>query len=172
MSPWTVASQAPLSMGFSRQRYWSGLPVPSPGDLPDPGIGPRDRTQVSHIVGRRFNLCTTRCTTKLCVCVCIYITCMHICYTYIYTHKMILKTPLMYVFTWCLWKVCSAGMSALTNVKKPDKWKTQDLIEIFHLKVQQYCHYIELFLSQTFRINISTRLKHHSKCVWSHCLLI
>ena len=35
---WTVACQAPLSMGFSRQEYWSGLPCPSPGDLPDPGI--------------------------------------------------------------------------------------------------------------------------------------
>ena len=38
---WTVAHQAPLSMGFSRQEYWSGLPFPSPGDLPDPGIEPR-----------------------------------------------------------------------------------------------------------------------------------
>ena len=35
---WTVAHQAPLSMGFFRQGYWSGLPFPSPGDLPDPGI--------------------------------------------------------------------------------------------------------------------------------------
>ena len=38
---WTVARQAPLSMGFSRQEYWSGLPCPSPGDLPHPGIEPR-----------------------------------------------------------------------------------------------------------------------------------
>ena len=37
---WTVACQAPLSMGFSRQEYWSGLPFPSPEDLPDPGIEP------------------------------------------------------------------------------------------------------------------------------------
>ena len=37
---WTVARQAPLSMGFSRQEYWSGLPFPSPGDFPDPGIKP------------------------------------------------------------------------------------------------------------------------------------
>ena len=37
---WTVARQAPLSMGFSRQEYWSGLPFPPPGDLPDPGIEP------------------------------------------------------------------------------------------------------------------------------------
>ena len=40
-TPWTVAHQAPLSMGFSRQEYWSGLPFPSPGDIPDPGIEPR-----------------------------------------------------------------------------------------------------------------------------------
>ena len=37
-TPWIVAHQAPLSMGFSRQEYWSGLPFPSPQDLPDPGI--------------------------------------------------------------------------------------------------------------------------------------
>ena len=40
MTSWTVACQAPLSMEFSRQEYWSGLPFPSPGDLPDPGIDP------------------------------------------------------------------------------------------------------------------------------------
>ena len=39
-TPWTVAYQAPLSMGFSRQEYWSGLPFPSPGGLPDSGIEP------------------------------------------------------------------------------------------------------------------------------------
>ena len=37
-TPWTVAHQAPLSMGFPRQEYWSGLPCPAPGELPDPGI--------------------------------------------------------------------------------------------------------------------------------------
>ena len=49
--PWTlcdpldcIAHQAPLSLGFSRQEYWSGLPFPSPGDLPDPGIEPRSPT--------------------------------------------------------------------------------------------------------------------------------
>ena len=40
-TPWTVTYQAHLSMEFSRQEYWSGLPFPSPGDLPDPGIEPR-----------------------------------------------------------------------------------------------------------------------------------
>ena len=39
-TPWAVAHQAPLSMGFLRQEYWSGLPFPSPGALPDPGIEP------------------------------------------------------------------------------------------------------------------------------------
>ena len=38
--PWTVACQTPLSMGFFRQEYWSELPFPSPGDLPDPGMEP------------------------------------------------------------------------------------------------------------------------------------
>ena len=40
VTPWTVTCQAPLSMGFSRQEYWSGLPFPSPGDLPDSEIEP------------------------------------------------------------------------------------------------------------------------------------
>ena len=39
--PWTLTCQAPLSMEFSRQEYWNGLPFPSPGDLPNPGIEPR-----------------------------------------------------------------------------------------------------------------------------------
>ena len=49
-TPWTVAHQAPLSMGFSRQEYWSGLPFPSPGDLPDTGIKPVSPA----LVGRFF----------------------------------------------------------------------------------------------------------------------
>ena len=40
VTPWTVAHQVPLSMGYSRQEYWSGLPFPPPGDLPDPGVEP------------------------------------------------------------------------------------------------------------------------------------
>ena len=40
VTPWTVAHQAPLSMEFSRQKYWSGLPFSPPGDLPNPGIEP------------------------------------------------------------------------------------------------------------------------------------
>ena len=44
VTPWTVAYQAPLSMGFSRQESWNGLPFPSPGDLPNPGIEPGSPT--------------------------------------------------------------------------------------------------------------------------------
>ena len=43
-APWTVARQPPMSMGFSRQEYWSGLPCPPPGGLPEPGIEPRSST--------------------------------------------------------------------------------------------------------------------------------
>ena len=65
--PWTVAHQAPLSMGFSRQEYWSGLPFPPPGDLPDPGIelasllspalaGRFFTTSTTHNRGLKYNL--------------------------------------------------------------------------------------------------------------------
>ena len=40
VTPWTLACQVPLSMGFARQEYWSGMPFPSPGNFPDPGIKP------------------------------------------------------------------------------------------------------------------------------------
>ena len=50
----TVAHQAPLSMGFSRQEYWSGLPCPSPGDLPDPGIEPVSLTSPALALAGRF----------------------------------------------------------------------------------------------------------------------
>ena len=48
-TPWTVARQAPLSMGFTRQEYWSGLPFPSPGDLPNPGIEPGSKSNLYAI---------------------------------------------------------------------------------------------------------------------------
>ena len=52
-TPWTVAHQAPLSMGFPRQQYWSGLPFPSSGDLPDPGIEPTSPASPA-LAGRFF----------------------------------------------------------------------------------------------------------------------
>ena len=50
MSPWTIGHQAPLTMGFSRQEYWRGLPFPSPGDLPDSGVEPMSPA----LIGRLF----------------------------------------------------------------------------------------------------------------------
>ena len=61
-TPWTVACQALLSMGFPRQKYWSGLPVPSPGDLPDPGIEPESPA----LVGGFFTIWVTKEAHKLC----------------------------------------------------------------------------------------------------------
>ena len=49
--PWTVPCPVPLSMGFSQQEYWSGLPYPSPGDLPDPVIEPEDTCLLQLAVG-------------------------------------------------------------------------------------------------------------------------
>ena len=48
VTPWIVAHQSPLSMGFFRQEYWSGYPCPPPGDLPDPGIKPVSFTSNLH----------------------------------------------------------------------------------------------------------------------------
>ena len=69
MSPWTVACQAPQSLEFSRLEYWSGLPFPPPGDLPDPGIEPRSPALrvdclPSDPPGKPVCVC-------VCVCVCI-----------------------------------------------------------------------------------------------------
>ena len=63
VTPWTVAYHAPLSMGFSKQEYWSELPFPSPGDLPDPGTEPMslawqvDSLPLSHL-GSLFTIYT------------------------------------------------------------------------------------------------------------------
>ena len=57
---WTVARQAPLSTGFSRQEYWSGLPSPPPGDLMDPGIEPSSFTSPA-LAGRFFFFTTSAC---------------------------------------------------------------------------------------------------------------
>ena len=85
--PWTVASQAPLSMEFSRQEYWSGLPWPPPGDLPNPGIGPSSLVSPA-LPGRFFTtsapweaLMNDMCVCeRMCVCVCVCM-CTHSCPT-------------------------------------------------------------------------------------------
>ena len=53
-TPWTVACQAPLSVGFSRQEYWNRLPFSTPGDLPKPGIEPSTQSLVSPALAGRF----------------------------------------------------------------------------------------------------------------------
>ena len=58
VTPWTVARQAPLSMGFPRQEYWSGLLFPPPGDLPDPGIEPSSLMSPA-LAGRFFTTSAT-----------------------------------------------------------------------------------------------------------------
>jgi len=57
-TPWTIALQAPLSMQFSRQEYWSGLPFPPPGDLPNPGIKPVSPTSPA-LAGEFFTTSST-----------------------------------------------------------------------------------------------------------------
>ena len=57
-TPWSVACQTPVSMEFSKQEYWSGLPFPSPGDLPDPGTKP-ESLKSPALAGRFFTTSTT-----------------------------------------------------------------------------------------------------------------
>ena len=64
VTPWTVACCAPLSMGFSRQEYWSGLLFISPQDLPDPGIEPRSPALHSYTTEPPANLFITRVAYK------------------------------------------------------------------------------------------------------------
>ena len=59
MTPWTVTHQAPPSLVFSRQEYWSGLPFPHPGDLPDPGIEPMPLVSPA-LADRFFTMWPTR----------------------------------------------------------------------------------------------------------------
>ena len=82
VSLWPVACQAPLSMGFLRQQYWSGLPFPSPGDLPDPGIKPEslalpmDSLPLNH-QGSLHMYTHTHTHTHY---ICIYIMCLCMCF--------------------------------------------------------------------------------------------
>ena len=66
---WTLACQSPLSMEFSRQEYWSGLPFPPPGDLPDPGTEPMSLVSPA-LAGGFFT--TVSPGKPVCVCVCVF----------------------------------------------------------------------------------------------------
>ena len=72
VTPWTIAHQAPLSMGFPRQECWSGLPFPFPGDLPDPGIESVSPASPA-LAGRFFTTEPPGKPVCVCVYVCIYI---------------------------------------------------------------------------------------------------
>ena len=77
---WTVAHQAPLSMGFSRQEYWRGLPCPPPGDLPNPGIEPKSPALVGG-----FYITSTTWEAPICVQIHTYIHIyIYMKFTYIY----------------------------------------------------------------------------------------
>ena len=78
VTPWTIACQGPLSMGFSRQEYWSRLPFPSPGNVPKPGIKPRspalqaDSLPIETPGKPKFIYSgTERERESVCVCVCV-----------------------------------------------------------------------------------------------------
>ena len=64
-TPWTVAHQAPLSMGFPRQEYWSGLPIPPPEDLPELGIQPKTPASPA-LAGRFFTFASPEKPRSLC----------------------------------------------------------------------------------------------------------
>ena len=68
-TPWTLVHQAPLSMGFPRQEYWSGLPFPSPRDLPDPGI----KLMFSALAGRFFTTFLSHQESPFLTLFCVYV---------------------------------------------------------------------------------------------------
>ena len=119
---WTVAHQAPLSMGFSRQEHWSGLPFPSPGDLPGPGIDPASLTSLT-LAGRFFTTSTTL-EVHICVCVSIYI-------LYIDTHILVygsiytrygMYDMCLYIFLACIYVcflVCAYTECSLVDHTSP-----------------------------------------------------
>ena len=90
---WLVACQAPLSMGFSRQEYWNGLPCPPPGDLLNPGIEPASFTSPA-LAGRFF---TTNTNWEVSFCIYLYK------HTHVYTH-----TYVMYLLVYLSMYVCIA----------------------------------------------------------------
>ena len=96
MTPWTVACQTPLSMGFPRQEYWSGLPFPSPGNLPNPEIKPGcPALQVNSLPefahqGSPSNICVC-----VCVCVCIHIWSWANCFPTLSCKSILCKTRMV-----------------------------------------------------------------------------
>ena len=108
--PWTVTCKPPLSMGLSRQEYWNGLPFPSTGGLPDPGIKPRSaalQADIYHLSchGSPIYMCTHTHTHTMYMYICTYMH-IHVCicvYTHVYVtcvHMYIYICVYMYVCTY------------------------------------------------------------------------
>ena len=104
MTPWTIAHQASLSMGFSRQEYWSGLPFRSPGNLPNPGIEPgspalQADSSLSEPLGKPILLNLQFSTNQsinlaVCVCVCVCVVCVCVCtHVCVLSHFWLLAIP-------------------------------------------------------------------------------
>ena len=134
-TPWTIACQGSLSMGFSRQEYWSGLPWPPPGDLPHPRIEPASlRSPV--LAGRFFTTSTTWEDPKAW-----------------YWQKIIFKKRVAhnwnwpnrthshhstksYIYTWLVFLVKTSGFSFFTFPLLPSRFGMVDLVENFEVKLE------------------------------------
>ena len=104
--PRTVARQAPLSMGFSRQEHWSGLPCPPPGDLPNPGIKPTSLT--SPALGDRFFTtgstwkALSYCTTVFFKVLTVKFKMFYYCFMYYFCEKYYKPTTVQYFIAKCI----------------------------------------------------------------------
>ena len=110
-TPWTAAHQAPPSMGFSRQEYWSGLPFPSPGDVPDPGIEARSPAlQADALTSEpeRFPLWDTATLN------CLNLGMIHIFSVHIYSKRSSPSAPL---------SKCSMAHHSMCPAYKPSSWE-------------------------------------------------
>ena len=108
MTPWTAVHQAPPSMGFSRREYWSGLPFPSPGDLPHPGIEPGllHHRQTLHCLSHQGSLLWLRSIQMYtCNSVCLFTLLLidygyyeQICYKYLFINRLCPKAVFIFLF--------------------------------------------------------------------------
>ena len=105
VTPWTVAHQAPLSMGFSRQEYYSGLPFPFSGDLPNPGIEPRSPTLQADALsseppGKPINKILKYVNENACVCANFLQSCPTLCDPMDLAHRALLSVGFARILEW------------------------------------------------------------------------
>ena len=124
-TPWTIVHQAPLSMGFSRQESWSGLPFPSPGDLPNPGIGAgspaspalADRFFTTSTAWEALHMyiytCKRLSTQREHVHIYIYI------YTHTHTHMLIYMHTYIYIYI-CMCVLCTQMLQSCLTLRPFD----------------------------------------------------